>query len=120
MAALKAGLAVSGLDGSQFAAENGNEEVSASTGGLKETGVDALGLALDEVKHVFDKPLRGEYFSVVCDAPFGLDEAHGVRNSFRTGNSIVAQPPRYSPGKLERRRGWGKVGRPVTADSLWE
>jgi len=120
VAALKVGFAVSGLDGGQFAAQDGDEEVSASAGGLKETGVDALGLALDEVEHVFDEPVRGEDLSVVCDAPFGLDEAHGVRNSFRTGNSIVAQPPRYSPGKLERRRGWGKVGRPVTADSLWE
>jgi len=74
---LKVGLAELGLYGSQFALQDGNKKIPASARRLQETRVYALGLALHQVKHVFDQPLRREHLAVVCNAPFGLDQIHG-------------------------------------------
>jgi len=37
---------------------------------LQEAGVDALGLALDEIEHRFDHPRRSEHLPVVGDTFF--------------------------------------------------
>jgi hypothetical protein len=66
--------AVFHFEGSQFAPQDGDEEVPASTGGFEETGVDALAFTLDEIENVFDQPVGRERYSMVCNAPLGLDQ----------------------------------------------
>ena len=76
MPPLKVGLAELGLYGGQFALQDGDKKIPASASRLQETRVNALGLALHQVKHVFDQPLRRKHLPVVCNAPFGLDQIH--------------------------------------------
>jgi len=72
----KVGLAELKLDSSELALKNPYEEVSAAARRLQEAGVNALSLALHEVKHGFDHPRGGEYLSVVGNALFRLHQAH--------------------------------------------
>ena len=53
-----------------------DEEVPTSASRLQETRVDALALALYQVKHLFDQPRRRKHFPVVCNAPLGFDQIH--------------------------------------------
>jgi hypothetical protein len=64
------------LYGGQFTLQDWDKEIPASARRLQETRVNALGLALYQVKHLFDQPLRRKHLSVVCNAPFGLDQIH--------------------------------------------
>jgi hypothetical protein len=63
------------MDGGELASQDRDEEVPRTAGGFEESGVDALGLMLDEVEHVLDEPGRGEHFAVVCDALLRLHQA---------------------------------------------
>ncbi len=76
MSPFKVGLAELGLNGGQLAPQDGDQKIPATARGLQETGVNALGLAFHQIKHVFDQPLRREHLSVVGNAPFGLDQTH--------------------------------------------
>src|ERR1035437_9832770 len=76
MSPLKVGFAELDLYGGQFALQDRDEEVPTSESRLQKTRVNALRLALHEVKHRFNQPLRREYLSVVCYAFFGLDQIH--------------------------------------------
>ncbi len=76
MSPLKVGLAELRLYGGQFALQDRNKEVPTSASRLQKTRVNALGLALHQVKHVFDQPLRRKYLPVVCNALLGLDQIH--------------------------------------------
>ena len=73
---LKVGLPVLEFDGGELALQDPDEEVAAPARRLQEAGVNALGLALDEVEHRLDHPRRGEDLPVVGDALFGLDQVH--------------------------------------------
>ena len=54
----------------QLACEYLREEVSRSAGRLKEPGIDALDLLLDEVEHRVDLALAGQHLAVVDDTLF--------------------------------------------------
>ena len=73
---LKVGLAELGLYGGQFALQDRDKEIPTSASRLQEPRVNALGLTLDEVKHLFDQPPRRKHLPVVGNAPFGLDQIH--------------------------------------------
>src|ERR1039458_3254945 len=73
---IKVGLSELSLYGGQLSLQDRDKEIPASARSLQETRVNALGLALHQVKHVFDQPMRREHLSVVCNAPFGLDQIH--------------------------------------------
>jgi hypothetical protein len=68
MLALKIALAVSSVNGREFALEYGLEEIARTTGRLEKSRVDALGLTLDKVEHVFHHPLWSEHFAVIGDS----------------------------------------------------
>jgi len=56
--------------------QDGNKKIPASARSLQETRVNALSLALHQVKHVFDQPLRCKDLRVVRNALFGFDQIH--------------------------------------------
>ena len=49
-----------------------HEEVAVAARWLKKARIDALSLALHQVKHGFNHPRRGENLPVISDALFGL------------------------------------------------
>ena len=65
---LELGLSELEFDGGELPLQNPDEEVPAPARRLQEAGVDALGLALDEVEHRLDHPRRSEHLPVVGDA----------------------------------------------------
>ena len=77
MPPLKVGPAVFRFDGGELALQDGDKEIPIATSGLQEPGVNAFGLAFDEVEHFFDQPTRRQYLAMVGNAFFGLDEVHG-------------------------------------------
>src|SRR6185312_4731614 len=96
MLLLKKGLAELRLHGGQFALEDRNKEISASARRLKETRVDALALALHQVKHLFDQPRRRKHFPVIGNASLGFDQTHrrcGVWCIPRCSPVFVRLPP---------------------------
>lgn len=56
------------FDRSELALQDPDEEVPAPARRLQEAGVNALGLALDEVEHGLDHPRGREHLPVVGDA----------------------------------------------------
>ena len=74
---LKVGLAELRLNGGQLALQDWDKKISAPACRLQKTGVNALGLALHEVEHLFDQPPRREHLPVVGNALLGFDQAHG-------------------------------------------
>ena len=69
-ALLAIGLLELEFDCGELALQYPDKEVSAPASGLQKAGVNALGLALDEVEHRLNHPRRGEYLPVVGDALF--------------------------------------------------
>jgi hypothetical protein len=76
MPPLKVGLAELGFYGGQLALEDRDKEVPTSASRLQKTRVNALGLALHQVKHVLDQPPRRKHLPVIGNAPFGFDQIH--------------------------------------------
>jgi len=85
------GLSKLEFDRSEFAQQDPDEEVPATTRRLQKARVNALGLALDEVEHRLDHPRGGEHLSVVGNTFFGLDQAHGANVIGREGGQVWLQ-----------------------------
>ncbi len=76
MVALEVTLAISVMDGREFALQNWHQEVPRTAGRLKEPGVDALRLVLDEVQHRVDHPFRCKDLAVVGNPSLRLHKGH--------------------------------------------
>lgn len=69
---LESRLAEFSFHSSQLALQDRDQKVPAAAGWLQEAGIDPLGLALDEVKHLFNEPRRGKDLSMIRNALFGF------------------------------------------------
>ena len=61
-------LAIFQLNCSQLALQDRDEEIAAAACRLQKSGIDPLGLAFDQVKHLLDEPGRREDFAMISDA----------------------------------------------------
>jgi hypothetical protein len=82
---LEIGLPVFESHCGQLAPENLHEEVAVPACRLQKARVNALGLALYEVKHGLNHPRGGENLPVVGDALFGFD----VRIHYNASNQVL-------------------------------
>ncbi len=75
---LEIGLPVFHLHGGELALEDFHQEIPAPAGRLQKPRIDALGLALHQIKHRLNHPLRGEDLPVIGDSLFGFRQAHQI------------------------------------------
>src|SRR5262245_61833702 len=86
MSFLKIGLAELRLYSGQFTLQDGDKKISAPARWLQEARINALGLALHEVKHLFDQPRRRKNLPVVYNAPLGFDQIHRLWPAISTSS----------------------------------